>query len=367
MSESRATHGAVLSIELEAALVRELRRTYERTNQRRFAGQLKPAVLVLAETTRRLGQWSRATRRIELSRTLVLERPWLEVVSVLEHEMAHQFVDEVIGALTEPAHGPSFQRVCAERGIDARAAGAPLPSEDPEGERVLEKIRKLLALAGSANEHEAEIAMRRAHELMLRHNIEQAKSTTASAYEVRQLGEPQKRASGVDLDIVGLLTEFFFVEVIRVPVYVPGTGEHADVFEVIGTGANIDMALHVFEFLRATAERLWQENRGDRRVKSGRDRRAYQSGVVRGFREKLVLATPRSAPSAHADSTELVWTGDDKLDAFFRARYPRIRRRRRSLPMNGAHAAGREAGRTVILHKPVTRGPSGGGPRLLRD
>src|SRR6184192_4194554 len=40
MSESRATHADVLSIELEAALVRELRRTYERTNQRRFAGQL---------------------------------------------------------------------------------------------------------------------------------------------------------------------------------------------------------------------------------------------------------------------------------------------------------------------------------------
>jgi len=33
----------------------------------------------------------------------------------------------------------------------------------------------------------------------------------------------------------------------------------------------------------------------------------------------------------------------------------------------GAHAAGREAGRTVVLHKPVTStGSAGGGPRLLR-
>ncbi|HUR26731.1 MAG TPA: DUF2786 domain-containing protein, partial [Planctomycetota bacterium] len=188
----------VLSIELEAGLVRELRRTYERTNQRRFAGKLKPAVLVLGETRRRLGQWSRATRRLELSRELVLERPWLEVVSVLEHEMAHQYVEEILGVTTEPAHGPTFQRVCAERGIDGRAAGAPIPSaDDVEGERALEKIRKLLALAGSANEHEAEIAMRRAHELMLRHNIEQARNSTTGAYEVRQLGEPQKRANGV--------------------------------------------------------------------------------------------------------------------------------------------------------------------------
>src|ERR1041385_3482269 len=104
MSEVHGTPDALLSIELEAALVRELRKTYERTNQRRFAGTLKPAVLVLADTAKRLGQWSRATRRLELSRTLVLERPWLEVVSVLEHEMAHQFVDEVLGMTGEPAH-----------------------------------------------------------------------------------------------------------------------------------------------------------------------------------------------------------------------------------------------------------------------
>ena len=40
-------------------------------------------------TRGRLGQWVRATRRLELSRPLVLERPWPEVVSVLGHEMAH--------------------------------------------------------------------------------------------------------------------------------------------------------------------------------------------------------------------------------------------------------------------------------------
>src|SRR4051812_4418320 len=352
----------MLSTELEAALVRELRRTYERTNQRRFAGKLKPAVLVLADTTRRLGQWSRATRLLELSRTLVLERPWLEVLSVLEHEMAHQFVEEVLAVTTEPAHGPAFQRVCAERGIDARAAGAPVPSAETDaGERTLDKIRKLLALAGSDNEHEAQVAMRRAHELMLRHNLEQASIGTKVEYEVRQLGVPQRRANGVELDIVGLLTELFFVEVIRVPVYVPAEGIAAEVYEVIGTHANVEMAVHVHAFLLATADRLWQENRGDKRVKSGRDRRAYQSGVVRGFRDKLV------AERTHLAGTGLVWVGDGNLDSFFRARYPRIRRRRRTFFLTGAHAAGREAGRTVVLHKPVTKGPGSGGPRLLRD
>ena len=191
MSES-----SELTAVLEAALVRELRRIYELINERRFGDRLKKPVLVLSDSTRRLGQWTRATRTLELSRTLVLERPWLEVTSVLEHEMAHQFVDEVLEVRDESPHGPTFQRVCAERGIDARAAGVPVASTaDVEADRALDKIRKLLALAGSDNQHEAEMAMRRAHELMLRHNIEQAQAE--QRYEVRHLGTPSRRANAV--------------------------------------------------------------------------------------------------------------------------------------------------------------------------
>src|SRR5687768_1983509 len=139
-----------LSAALEGALLRELRRIYEVIDERRFGGKLKPPVFALTNTTRRLGQWTRATRTLELARTLLLLRPWLEVTSVLEHEMAHQYVDEVLGVRDEPPHGPTFGRVCKERGIDARAAGVPIAStSDIAEDRVLERIRKLLALAGS--------------------------------------------------------------------------------------------------------------------------------------------------------------------------------------------------------------------------
>ncbi len=354
MSES-----AELSASLEAALLRELRRVYELLNERRFADRLKPPVLVLGDSTRRLGQWTRATRTLELSRTLVLARPWLEVTSVLEHEMAHQYVDEVLEVQGEGPHGPTFQRVCTERGIDARAAGSPIASTaDVEADRALERIRKLLALAGSDNQHEAEVAMRRAHELMLRHNIEQAQSQ--QTYEVRHLGTPSRRANSVEADIVGLLSEFFFVEVIRVPVYLAREGMHAQVYEVIGTHANVEMAAHVFQFLLATADRLWHENRGDARVRSGRDRLSYQSGVIRGFREKLL------AERKQLKGTGLVWVGDGGLHDFYRARYPRIRTVRRSVRISRAHIAGREAGRNVVLHKPVSESGPGGKPRLLR-
>jgi len=322
-------------------------------------------VIVLSDSTAHLGCWHGATRTLEISRTLVLRRPWLEVTTVLEHEMAHQYVDEFLRVSDETAHGETFRRVCAERGIDARAAGAPGDgardaSPTSEADRILERIRKLLALAGSPNQHEAEIAMRKAHELMLRHNIESTGARTEVGYEVRHLGDPHKRGTRVESSVAGLLSEFFFVKVIRVPVYLPRVGKSGCVYEIAGTHANVEMASHVYAFLLATAERLWNENRHDARVRSGRDRLAYQSGVIGGFREKLLFER------RDLKQTGLVWVGDRTLDRFYHARHPRITTRRTSVSINGAHAAGREAGRTVVLHRPVTQGPTGSGPRLLR-
>jgi Protein of unknown function (DUF2786)/SprT-like family len=348
----------LLTTQLEAELMRELGRCYDRVSWTHFKERLQKPVLVLSDSMHRLGQWVRTTRTLELQRRMVMTRPWPEVMAVLEHEMAHQYVDEFLKVRDETAHGETFRKVCEERGIDARANGAPIAHEEPGTEKTLDRIRKLLALAGSSNQHEAEAAMKKAHELMLRHNIEQL--PVKHGFEVRHLGEPRRRSNAVDAEVVGILSEFFFVEVISIPVYVPQTATHGRVYEIAGTLANVEMASHVYAFLLATAERLWQENRSDVRVRSGRDRISYQTGVIRGFREKLLFER------IELRGVGLVWAGDKRLEEFYRRRNPRIVTRRRSLRAGAAHHAGREAGRTVVLHKPVTHGPSGGGPKLLR-
>jgi len=350
---------SVLSTELERALVRELSEYYQWQNVARFGAQLRRPLFAIAELTAKLGCWIPATRTIQISRAFVTTRSWLEVTGVLEHEMAHQYVDEVLGVRDETSHGETFRRICEERGVDARAAG--VPTADPSVNHALDRIRKLLALAGSSNEHEAELAMNKAHELMLRHNLEASQARVASGYEVAHVGDPEKRGTRVESDIVGLLIEFFFVKAIRVPVYLPRAGTRGLVYELLGTPANLEMACHVYAFLMSTVERLWSENKSDARVRSGRDRLAYQAGVVFGFRAKLVLER-----TLLQQGEGLVWVGDRNLDRFYRKRHPHVTTRRTRTRMTGAYTAGREAGGKIVLHKPVTTGSSGGSPRLLK-
>ncbi len=139
-----------LTPQLEAALLRQLARSYDAENWIRFGSKLVQPVLALSSSTSRLGVWFPSPRRIEISRSLVVERPWPETIEVLKHEMAHQFVAEVLHVEGETAHGEHFRRVCEARGIDARAAGlaAAGPADDRTA-KLIDRVQKLLALAGS--------------------------------------------------------------------------------------------------------------------------------------------------------------------------------------------------------------------------
>ena len=100
-----------------------IRRSYDDLNGTFFRWRLSAPGFQLVDVASRLGRWVGESRLIELSRALLLEHGWGALVEVLKHEMAHQYVDEVLGAPDETSHGPAFRKVCEERGFDSRAAG----------------------------------------------------------------------------------------------------------------------------------------------------------------------------------------------------------------------------------------------------
>src|SRR5258706_12604080 len=110
-----------LSAELERAAQRALRYAYDDANHTFFKKLLRPPIFAFTDAGARLGRWLGSERTLEISRPLLTQQSWGIVIEVLKHEMAHQFVDEVLGLGDEVAHGPAFRQVCEERGIDPSA------------------------------------------------------------------------------------------------------------------------------------------------------------------------------------------------------------------------------------------------------
>jgi hypothetical protein len=350
-----------LQAELETLAVRELTLEWADINHGLFGRALTAPQIVLFESMTQLGRWDSATRTLELSRALVFEKPWGVTVEVIKHETAHQYVHEVLGVTHEPPHGPAFQKVCEERGIDAAAAGMPSASGANTGReaRVLQRVARLLALAESPNQYEAETAAAQAQRLMLKHNLEHVRDATRRRYGFLHLGRASGRLSAADHLLATILAKHFFVDVIWVTVYRPLEGKHGRVLEVCGTAENLAIASYVHQFLEHTGARLWREHKRAHRLRTDRDRRTFLAGVMSGFAEKL-------AGQARAHRAEgLVWVKDADLDGYFRARHPRIRGARgASIALNDAFRQGQRAGQEIVLHRGIEAGVEQRGLRL---
>jgi hypothetical protein len=352
MSDSNAASasGRELSAALEAALLRELAEQYRLLATHYFKGALRMPQFELVVARARLGRWVAATRTIELSRPLALEQPWGVVVEVLKHEMAHQYVDEVLGERSETAHGPRFRAICEKLGIDGAAAGMPVAQPDDPSRvahrKVAERIARLLALAESPNVHEAEAAMAAAQRLLLKHNVELREARAAHGYAWKHLGRPTGRTTEAERVLSLVLGRYFFVEAIWVPVYRALVGKRGSVLEICGSPENLEIAEYVHGYLVETAERLWREHKERHAIRGDRDRRTFLAGVMGGMNDKLA----REAKKIQTEG--IVWVADGDLAAYFRRRHPYVRHvRYAGQRRSEAYAHGREAGKNIVIHK----------------
>lgn len=355
-----------LSAQLQAATVRELLRAWHHFNATLFRRALSPPQLGLSPSGSKLGMWLPATRALLLSESLVLTKPWGIVLEVLKHEMAHQYVHEILVRTDESAHGPAFQAVCARMGIDASAAGLPTePSreaaeDDDDRSRQLRRIARLLSLAESQNVHEAESAMQQAQRLLLKYNLE-APTKEGLRYAFRHLGQPSGRIDEHLRLVAVVLGRFFFVETIWVSSFDPLTGRRGSVLEVIGRPENLEMSAYVYDFLLHSADQLWLEHKRLHRLTGNRERRTFLSGVMLGFADKLAQQQQGQTQQG------LVWVADAALSNYLRSRHPNIRRvYSQGQPRSETRAAGKQAGQQLVLHKPIGgRSTPAGAPKLL--
>jgi len=306
---------------------------------------------------------------LRLSHFLINEHPWDVTLQVLKHEMAHQICSELHHS-DEAAHGPLFREVCTRLGLDPvfhragadlhdqMAAFTPGSAATEPGRRIIEKVRKLLALGDSANEHEAALAMQRAQELLERHHLDWVSLAEEENLIHRTINTGSRTFPAHRKAICALLGAHFGVRVICASLYDPLADCSFKTIELFGAEENVAIAEHCYHFLENRLESFWQKNRRSFPGGGLRARNSYFLGLLAGFRQTLQNAGGSLASPAK-DGTQTchlpALRSERRLDDFVAWRFPRLSRRRgKPVCLHGeAYRKAVDTGRELTLYRPV--------------
>lgn len=366
-------HSEAIRIELERKILHGLSCEWETAlwvlNEQHRKRMIKP-LFSLRELKRTWGTWSGSLGEIRLSRRLVMDYPWHAVREVLLHEMAHQMAEQVLGAGDEPPHGETFLKACHLLRANPKASGSYRPLRDPmhpgiqdPNDRILIRIKKLLALAQSRNQYEAESAMIKAHELIAKYNIDRMALDRKRNYLSIFLTEPALRQSRDVYHLANLIQEFYFVQGIWVPAFVMEKGKMGRVLEISGTRQNIAMASYVYDFVKRFIETEWTDYNHKKRLNRYR-KTDFSVGIIEGFRHKLSRQTEKHRQ--RTDIRDLVWVQDRQLKEYMAYKYPRTASFSRSASGHDPEVMedGVKIGKKLVLHKGITEKKTGEKPLI---
>lgn len=318
----------------------------------------------------KLAYWNSKKYEIKFSRKFLSESVWHDIIDVLRHEMAHQLADAIMTAKGTPdvAHGVIFKEcckaLCADPAGSTRYERLTNRVEDSNGvkdktehRRILDKIEKLLALSGSNQEHEANSAMIKAHELMLKHNIDVIETQKDRTFGSIYLGDVRNRRRREDLALSRLLRDFYFVKCIWVYAYQPEEYEYHKkgyILEINGTMANLKIAQYIWHFIQRYIDRRLEDWRKETGIK-GAYRSNFGEGVIEGFSSKLHAEQMKK--EKEAEENAIVTLDDPLLEEYYNTRHPKTVSTRMGYSNGdgtGSYDQGFTEGRKMVIHKGVS-------------
>lgn len=209
------------------------------------------------------------------------------LANIIRHEIAHFFFFIKYGGGYQP-HCNAYKALCQQFGWGEAVFKATTCVDDGTGAAeieespVLRKIKKLMALSTSSNAHEAEQAIIKSQELLLKHNID-SKYVVSNDEEKMYLKRimRQKRENAKMCSIANIL-ETFFVHVILQR----GAGD--TYLEILGTKDNIEIAEYVACVLDKEFEKLWKHaQKTFVGLKGMIAKNSFFIGIAKGYCDKV--------------------------------------------------------------------------------
>lgn len=216
----------------------------------------------------------------------LMHAPKRQLDQVIRHEIAHYITSIVYGSTILP-HGPEFKAFCTTMGWDAEVSSATICLEiaesavDTEESAICRKVKKLMALAGSSNSHEAELAMIKSQQLLLSHNIEMARIDKQDDEVVVLKRILQQKKENAKIRAIARILETFFVSTVY------NRSEEYLYLEILGSAANVEVAEYVAGVLTVEMELLWQRAQKESHLKGHIAKNSFFLGLARGYCEKI--------------------------------------------------------------------------------
>jgi len=333
-------------------------------------GLMQRPLFRLVDMPSRWGYWDGNRSEICISRRLILDYPWDSVREVLHHEMAHQLTDKLEPHRQEGAHGPIFKKACRLLRANPRASGDYPPLKDryaanqlSDDDRILLRIRKLMALSESRNKHEAEAAMIKAYELMARYNIELIEQDRNRDFVSIFVGQPALRHTRDAYFLSSLLVDFYFVQGIWVSAWVADREKMGRVLEITGTPENIVSAEYVYDFVVNHINLQWSRYTKNKKLTLHR-KTDFATGIIEGFRSRL--ETRQAGIAADNDAKAIIKIEDPQLRDHIKYRYPSTRTYQSAISNQDENVLedGRKIGRNMVISRGITE-KAGNKRRLL--
>lgn len=309
-----------------------------------YKNMLYPLNVVVFEDNSRLGYFDSRTYELGISKKLMYSAHPEVIKNVIRHELAHFMCYLFHGS--NVMHGKEFHDVCEMYGWsdEVKAAYSNLEIEnhkiegDLKTERLLEKLKKLLALSSSDNPHERELATLKANELLLNHNLDLSKANDSddTVYVKRVLEASRKQTK--HLAIYEILKTFYVS-----PVFNHGRGVFY--LEVIGDKTSVELSDYVAKFLDFELEQMWKvtkKNNPDFKTIAAKN--SFFRGVAKGYVQKL-----EEQKNKHSQSTDLILI-EKNLQKKLHTVYSRLGHSHSSgKNHSGANSAGIESGKSLSI------------------
>jgi len=202
--------------------------------------------------------------------------------NIVRHELAHYLTFMQYGAMVQP-HASEFKTICQSLGWDEQVSKATttLDSHASEEESsVLRKVKKLMALSTSAHANEAEQAMLKSQELLLRHNLEASKDNPDEE-KICMLRIMQQKKETAKMRAIANILKTFFVGIVY------HRGEQFTTLEIIGTAINIEIAEYVAKVLDTEFDNLWAGAKKSAHLKGALAKNSFFLGIAKGYCNKI--------------------------------------------------------------------------------